>query len=91
MEIDDEKKVSSKIFYTKLNEWTKKNIFTVIGIIIILLVVWYDVVTVQTQKIEVVKKCNDHWQNQIKQYCPFLYENGVVYNLTADMDSFSKD
>ena len=73
----DDEKIDLKDTYSKLNNWVKKNIFTVIGIILILSIAWYDLATVQTSKVKVINECNLHWANQVRLTCPTLFENNV--------------
>jgi len=61
-----------KMSYEDYNDWVKKNWLTVIGIIIILAVVWYDVATVQAKIKENVDKCNEYWQGEVERVCPAL-------------------
>jgi len=60
------------------NRWVKENWFTVIGIIIILGITWYDVATVQAQKYDLVEECNHHWRTQTKGVCGTLGEYAWV-------------
>ena len=54
------------------NDWIKKNMFTVIGIFIIISFVLYDMATVQKDKQDIVNKCNEYWFNQVQRVCPVL-------------------
>ena len=62
-------------------EWVKKNMFTVIGIIIILLITMYDVATVQKQKMDVLNKvtyeCNKFYVKEVKKVCPALFADST--------------
>lgn len=56
----------------KYTEWVKKNWITMIGIIIILSITWYDVATVQSQKQDAVNDCNAHWKKEVEKVCPAI-------------------
>lgn len=69
----------------RFNDWCKKNMFTVIGIFIILCLVLYDYATIQNDKRELVNRCNDYWFKQVKTVCPILSTQGNAgfdYNLS---------
>lgn len=57
-------------------EWARKNIFTILGIIIILLLVLYDSATVQYKIKTEVDKCNEYWVEEVKSVCPFAVSGG---------------
>jgi len=69
------------ISYQTLNDWVRKNWFTVVGIIIISIAVLVDINTVQQQRMKVGKECNDYWFQQVKAYCPAILQNGAQYDL----------
>lgn len=71
----------------KFNNWVKKNWFTMIGIIVVLLAVWYDLATIQTQKVEVAKACNDHWHEQLRDTCTTL---DITGNTTFDWNKIQE-
>lgn len=63
----------------KVNDWIKKNWLTVVGIIIILSIVWYDQANLQPKIKEAVDECNAHWHDEIERSCPLLVEHKYVY------------
>lgn len=61
-------------------DWVRQNWFTVVGIIIILCMVWWDVATVQTVIKEKVDACIEHYETEIAAKCSM---GGVQsYNLS---------
>ena len=60
------------------NTWVRKNWFTVVGIIIILSIVWYEQITIESRLQGAVNECNNHWFNAVKRTCPALSSS---YNL----------
>ena len=65
-------KIKPKEIIYGFNDWIKKNMFTVIGIFIIISFVLYDMATVQKDKQDIVNKCNEYWFNQVQRVCPVL-------------------
>lgn len=65
----------------KYNDWVKKNIFTMIGIIIIMVMVLFEMTTVETQKIAVANKCNEYWLENLERTCPILFESGDKFDI----------
>jgi len=63
----------------KVNVWVKKNWLTVIGIIIILSIVWYEQTHIQEMREEITEECNEHWHDAIERSCPSLVEKKVGY------------
>ena len=68
--MSDEIEIKPKEAISNYNNWVKKNLFTVIGIIIILSLVLYDVATVQKDKKDIVKDCNEYWRSELEYRCP---------------------
>lgn len=68
------------------NAWCKKNMFTVIGIAIILALVIFDYATVQKDKQDLVDKCNDYWFNQVERVCPVLFkQNNAAFDYNMSL------
>lgn len=67
---------------SSLIDWVSKNIVTAIGIIIILIVVWWNMQTIDKQKIDIARECNEHWQEQINTYCPAANDFGQIFNVS---------
>lgn len=72
------------------NEWVKKNWFTLLGILIILLVVWYDTATNMATTKAKVDECIKFYEAQLELcHCigkQFNYEPRVIGNLTVLMN-----
>jgi len=69
--------IDLKDTWKKWDKWVRKNLFTLIGIIIILIVVIIDMVLVQDRIVQVVKKCNIHWRQEVKGKCPNILDNAT--------------
>ena len=65
--------------WQKYAEWVKKNGFTVIGIIIILLVVWWNAATIDSQKKDLIDRCNAHWKSEVQKACPSVLTVGKPF------------
>jgi hypothetical protein len=59
--------------------WAKKNSFTMVGIIIILLVVGWYYNNIEPRILETARQCNAHWEAQVKLACPAAFDKGYVY------------
>lgn len=64
---------------TNWNEWVRANWFTVMGIIIILCVTWYDVSQSPARVKSTVDECNMFWQKQVELACPVLADGTFDY------------
>ena len=73
-EIKDEEmpKMSVKTAYNAYAGWVKKNLFTMIGIILILCIALWDVNHTQQAQIEVAKDCIEHYEKQLALSCPWV-------------------
>jgi hypothetical protein len=73
-----------KTFWIQYNLWMKKNWFTMVAIIIVLLGLWIELSTVEVQKVKVAQDCNDAWINQVKTVCPGILarQSGFSFNLS---------
>lgn len=68
-----------------MNNWGRKNIWTMLGILIIALIVLYDVMTVQKSKIDVINQCNDFYQKEMVRVCPAAV--GLQYGNAPNADT----
>ena len=62
--------------------WLSKNMFTMLGIIIIMGLVLFEMATVETQKVNIAKKCNDYWVKQVEKVCPALTSSNPLAGAT---------
>ena len=81
----NEDKPDSDMFMKILSKISEKWLIF-LSIIIILALVWYDVATIQTQKVEIMDKCNEHWRGAVKKVCPLVLNNspGIWMDLDED-------
>ena len=75
------------VTYEDYTNWVRKNWFTVVGIIVILSITWYQVSTVEVTKIEIAVACNEHWMEEIEKACPSILNDGykpsyMLHNLS---------
>jgi len=68
-------------YWKAYTTWLSKNMFTMIGIIIIAGLVLFEVATVEKQKVTVAQNCNKYWVKQIEKVCPQLLNNNVYENM----------
>lgn len=61
-------------------DWTRKNYFTLLGIILILCVVWWNYATIERRMVTVARDCNDFWVDQIVRSCPVLLNKNNEFN-----------
>ena len=70
----------------KYNNWVKKNWFTMVGIIIILGLVLFEIATVESDKVKISNECNKHWYAQVAKVCPALInDNTPKYELISNL------
>lgn len=65
-----------KQIWSNWDRWIRRNWFTLLGIIIILLVVGYYMSNVEDRVIVKVKECNQYWRERMVRYCPEASDSG---------------
>ena len=76
----------------KYNDWVKKNWFTLVGIIIILLITWYDVATCQVRVKTEVDRCIEFYENEFKKINPTaIYDSPTIPNISINWSNNSND
>jgi len=78
----------TKISLKGYSDWVRKNVFTVIGIIIILSLVLWNASTIDKQKVEIADSCNEYWRIKMVEMCPLLAEDGGW--MSMDMSEFDE-
>ena len=63
-------------------EWVMNNWFTVLGMIVILSITWYQVSTVEGAKTNIAVECNKYWIEQVEKACPQILERGYTQDFT---------
>jgi hypothetical protein len=73
--------IDFKDTWKRYEKWVRREWFTMIAIIIILILVLVDLGLVQDRIVDTVKKCNTHWKGEISGKCPSILENATWINL----------
>jgi len=61
-----------KKYWNQYKSWCHKNIFTVIGVLVILGMVWWNYSSCDSQKLDIANECNTHWRLEVAGKCPQL-------------------